>query len=563
MHRFIFFGVCFLAFLGIKPACAQEALRNPFDFPISLSANFGELRPNHFHSGLDFKTQGVEGKPVHAVADGYVSRIGVSPWGYGNILYIAHANGTTTAYAHLQRFERRIAEYVKKEQYKRESFAVNLTLSPDQFPVKKGEVIALSGNSGGSGGPHLHFEVRNTETDEMIDPLPYYKERIEDRRPPKIHGLRIYPAEGLGVVNGSQQGQNLKLVTSKDGRQTITGKIEAWGKIGFAVSANDYMSGVGNIYGVREIKLSADTLVLFHSITNRFMLDQTRYINSFIDYPRWKHTRNYYTNLFVEPGNKLPFIQTVNRGFLYIRKEGTYHLTLQLQDLYGNSTNLSIWIEGKEQSVEPVDTTGTTFFRWISDNTFGAKGIRLTIPKGNLYNDLHFRYAVRENENALAETHILHDQPVPLHRSARLSLRLLQEPVKNKAMYGVVSLQGGRAGWIGGTYRDGWIDADIRELGGSYTIRLDSVAPRITPVRQAQWLTRRQLAFTITDNLSGISSYRGEIDGHFALFEMDGKRALITYDFDRERLKAGPHELVLTATDACGNFSVFRHTFTW
>ncbi|WP_080903707.1 M23 family metallopeptidase [Parabacteroides sp. Marseille-P3160] len=563
MYRFLFFSLCFLsgAFEG-GFVQAQETYRNPFDFPILLSANFGELRPNHFHSGLDFKTQGVEGKPVHAVKSGYVSRIGVSPWGYGNILYVSHPDGTTTVYAHLQRFEKRIADYVKEQQYERESFAVNLTPEPGLFPVRQGEVIALSGNSGGSGGPHLHFEIRDTKSDEVMDPLLYYQDKIKDDRAPRILGLQICPAKGFGVVDGSQERQTLKLVTGKDGKQTISGKIEAWGKVGFSLRANDYITGTGNIYGVREITLSADTIVLFHSKINQYALNETRYLNSFVDYPQWRNTHAFYTNLFVEPGNKLRFIQTVNRGYIYIRKEGTYHLTLQLKDLHGNTTQLPIWIEGKEQNIEPLDTTGSTFLRWITDNIFGAKGIRLTIPKGNLYDDLHFRYSVQEPEGAIAAIHRLHDKPVPLHRSAQLSLRLQKDSLENKLQYGIVSLHNGRASWIGGTYRDGWIDGDIREMG-SYTVRIDSIPPRISPVRQAQWLSKKQIAFTITDNLSGIQSYRGEIDGKFVLFEMDGKNALITYDLDRQRLKTGSHELTLTVTDACGNFSVFNHTFTW
>lgn len=552
---------CLLAFIGCYAFHAKaQQLRNPFDFPILLSGNFGELRNNHFHSGIDFKTQGAEGKPVHAVQEGYVSRISVSPWGYGNGLYISHPDGTTTVYGHLQRFSKKIADYVKEQQYAQETFSVNLFLTPDLLPVEKDEVVALSGNTGSSGGPHLHFEVRDTETEEVLDPLAYYLDRVTDTRPPKIQGIMIVPIEGKGVVNGKNKKLEVKPVTAQNGKQTITGKIEAWGEIGLAVKAYDYMDNTTNIYGVREITLTADSQVIFHSDLGRFAFDETRYLNSFTDYEEWKDHRSFYIRSFVEPGNRLRFMESVNRGILRIDEPRTYQLTYTLADAFGNTTRLSVWIEGKEQEIPPIDTTGTELFHWLTDNRFGAKGIRLTIPKGNLYDDLYFRYSVQEDSTALAATHKLHNKPVALHKNARLSLFTQNDTLENKRQYGVVRLQNGRASWIGGTYRNGWIDANIRELG-SYTIRQDTKAPVITPLNQQTWISKRNFVFRLTDNLSGVQTYRGEIDGQFVLFEMNNK-SVITYRFDKERLRPGKHELKLIVTDACGNESVYTHSFT-
>ena len=357
-----------------------QQLRNPFDFPILLSGNFGELRSNHFHSGIDFKTQGVEGKPVHTVQEGYVSRISVSPWGYGNGLYITHPDGTTTVYGHLQKFSKKIANYVKEQQYAQESFNVNLFLTPDLLPVEKNEVVALSGNTGSSGGPHLHFEIRDTETEEVMDPLDYFSDRITDTRPPKIQGIQIVPIEGKGVVNGKSKKLEIKPVTAKNGKQTITGKIEAWGEIGLAVKAYDYMDNTTNIYGVREITLTADSQVIFHSNLDKFAFDETRYLNTFTDYEEWKDHRSFYMRSFIEPGNRLRFLESVNRGILRIDEPRTYHLTYTLADAFGNATRLSIWIEGKKQEIPQIDTTHTELFHWGSENRFGAKGIRLVMP---------------------------------------------------------------------------------------------------------------------------------------------------------------------------------------
>lgn len=545
---------------GSYQSQAQQ-LRNPFDFPILLSGNFGELRSNHFHSGIDFKTQGVEGKPVHAVQEGYVSRISVSPWGYGNGLYITHPDGTTTVYGHLQKFSKKIAAYVKEQQYAQESFNVNLILPPDTLPVEKGEVVALSGNTGSSGGPHLHFEVRDTESEEVMDPLNYFMDRITDTRPPKIQGILVVPIEGYGVVNGKAKKLELKPVTAKDGKHVLTGKIEAWGDIGLAVKTYDHMDNTANIYGVKDITLTADSQVIFRSSLNQYAFDETRYLNSFTDYEEWKDHRSFYIRSFVEPGNRLRFIESVNKGILHIDKERTYHLVYTLADAFGNTTKLSVWIDGKEQDIPHPDTTGTELFHWGSENRFGAKGIRLTIPQGNLYNDLYFRYTVKENEQALAAIHILHNNPVPIHKSAQLSIRLQQDSLENKQLYGIVRVQNGRYSWIGGKYRNGWIDADIKELG-SYTIVQDTIPPVITPINPATWVNKKAFVFRLSDNLSGVQTYRGEVDGKFILFEMNNK-SVITYKFDSERLKKGEHTLTLEVKDAAGNRSHYTYPFVW
>ena len=549
-------------FAGITNNTAEaQQLRKPMDIPVLLSGNFGELRSNHFHSGIDFKTQGVEGKPIHSVQDGYVSRISVSPWGYGNGLYITHPDGTTTVYGHLQKFSQKITAYLKEKQYEQESFNVNLSLTPDELPVKEGELVALSGNTGSSGGPHLHFEVRDTETEEPMDPIEYYKDLIKDTQAPKIQGIMVYSMPGKGVVNGSRRKLELKPVTAKNGKQTLTGKIEAWGEIGLAVKGYDYMDNTSNIYGIKDITLTADSQVIFHSNLDRFAFDESRYLNSFTDFEEWKEHRSFYIKSFVDPGNRLRFIESLNRGILTIDEPRTYHLTYQLADAFGNTTRLSIRIEGKEQPIPEIDTENTELFHWWSDNRFGAKGIRLTIPKGNLYDDLYFRYSVKEDSTALGATHILHNKPVAFHKSAKLSLRLQTDTLENKQQYGIVRLQNGRRSWTGGVYRNGWVDADIKEMG-SYTLGQDLVPPTITPLNPATWVSKQSIALRLSDNLSGVQTYRGEIDGQYVLFEMNSK-SVITYHFDKERLARGKHTLKLVVTDACGNQSTYTYPFTW
>lgn len=560
LHIIRAIGVTGFIYFSILTATAQE-LRNPFDFPILLSANFGELRANHFHSGLDFKTQGVEGKALHAVKDGFISRISVSPWGYGNALYIDHPDSTTTVYGHMQRFTKSIAQYVKEKQYELESFNIDVRLDTALFAFKEGEIIGYAGNSGSSGGPHLHFEIRDTQTEEVIDPLPYYKDRIKDTKAPAIHGIKIHPIEGLGIVNGSEQSIRLKTTTTKGGELTSNDKIEAWGKIGFSIQTLDRMDNTSNIYGTKTISMSVNGIELFYSDMNRFSFDETRYINSLIDYDEWRNTRKHYVKTFVEPGNRLSFINHINRGYLTIEEEGDYEVLFLVSDLYGNTNSFSFWIEGIEQSLlSPDSTLFTQTFHRLADNTYGAKGIRLHIPRQALYADINFKYSSNEDLSSNQTHHKLHHQFIPLHTPASMALRIVNDSLPNKKQYGVISLNKGRRSWVGGQYKEGWMHTTIRELGYTYTIGCDSTPPKITPINTKQW--GHTISFHISDNLSGISSYRGEINGAYALFEMDGKNGKISYQIDKSRLDVGQQELVLHVIDACGNTAEYVYLFT-
>jgi hypothetical protein len=548
-----------LTLLALRPACCDaQQLRNPFDFPIVLSGNFGELRPNHLHSGIDFKTQQQEGKPVHAVQAGYVSRVAVSPWGYGNVIYMTHPDDSLiTVYAHLQKFETKLARYVKARQYETESFQVDLTLPPGQFEFAPGDVIAYSGNSGSSAGPHLHYEIRDARTGDPLDPLPYYQDRITDTRPPKPQAILVCPVEGMGVAAGSAARRQLRPLTAKDGSITFGAPLEAWGKIGFAINADDYMDGAANVYGVKEIIMSVDGDETFHSRIDRFPLTETRYINAWIDYETWIEQKHFYTKTFVEQGNRLPFITSKNRGYVTIDQPRTYRIDFQLTDAFDNTCRFTLHLTGKEQPIPAPDTDGAVPFYRRGDNHFGAKGIRLLLPDGSLFSHLYFRYSATPDTAAPAARHRLHDRPVALYHPAHLSLHLQNDTLTDKRQYGIVALHAGRAAWIGGLYRDGWIEADISELGLDYTVRIDSVAPRITPLNQ----TAQTLAFRLTDNLSGVNTWHATIDGAFALFALDGKKALLTHTFDPERLRRGKHTLHLTVADACGNQSVYETEF--
>lgn len=553
----------FLIGLGYFSAQAQD-FHSPLEFPLYLSGNFGELRSNHFHSGIDFKTQGEEGKSVRAVKEGYVCRIVVSPWGYGNVVYLAHpGDSIKTVYAHLQRFTNEVAAYVKTKQYEQERFSVDISFTPEQLPVKAGDIIGYSGNTGGSGGPHLHFEIRDLLTDNPIDPLPFYKEKIKDTRPPQARAIMVYPVRGEGVVNQSSQKQKIRLSTTKEGKQSASGTIEAWGKIAFSINVDDFMDGTKNVYGVKELTMLVDDEEVFYSCLDRFSLDETRYINSWIDYEMWRNAQSFYTKTFVEPGNKFSCIKSKNRGYIHIEEARPYHVVFQLTDVYGNISRIPLKVVGKEQPIFSVNADSTTLFIGSGENRFGAKGLRLHIPRGSLYDDVYFRYDTEPGDKYLSGVHVLHDTPVPLHLKAQLSLRLLSDTLGKKNQYGIVSVRDKRVSWIGGVYRDGWMDGDISELGNGYAIMADTVPPKIVPLDRDKWMGKNEISFRLTDNLSGVEKYRGEIDGQYVLFEMDGKKSRIWYHFDSKRFTRGKHMLSLMVTDACGNESMYEYSFTW
>lgn len=559
MHLSRIISTLIIYSLYIGRLAAQE-LQLPIDIPIFLSGSFGELRSNHFHSGIDFKTQGVIGKTIRAVNDGYISRISVSPYGYGLALYINHPDNTTSVYGHLHRFNDSIAAYVKEQQYKEESFRVDLSLTPERFPVKKGDKIALSGNSGSSGGPHLHFEIRDAVTEEVLDPIIPYISQIKDTKAPRIQSVKIYPTEGKGILEGDSNPKAF-LVSVKNGKPTLSGPIEGWGEIRFAVKAYDYMDETNNIYGVKEIKLTADSTVLFQSNIDRYAFNETRYLNSFTDYSEWKENRSFYMKSFIEPGNRLRFMQALSRGILLINEPRTYHLQYNLSDIFGNTTTLNFEIQGKEQEIIPVDTTGAEPFYYYSDNRFGAKGIRLFIPRGNLYKNIHFKYIASEAPGTYGNIHQLHDIPTPFHNSGHLSIKVQNDTLANKALYGIAKQTDGRLSWVGGTYHNGWVKTNIRELG-AYTVTADSIPPKVTPLLPEQWVKNKHIKFNINDNMSGIANYTGQIDGSFALFELDGKTGTLSYTFDSEKLPVGQHTLELTVTDNCSNQTIYHYPFT-
>ena len=545
----------------------------PFDFPLLLSGNFGELRSNHFHGGLDFKTQGKAGKPLLAIADGYISKVTVTPGGYGNALYITHDNGYTSVHGHLDRFLPEIAQLVHEKQYSEQSFVVTLEFGPEEYRVKRGDIVAYAGNSGYSFGPHLHMEIRTTDTNEPIDPLPFYKDKIADTTPPRATHIMVYGAPLLspqgGKVLSAFQWENLE--TSETGVEERESSVSSplggnegglvfycWGRIGTAISANDYMDGTTNNYGVRYVRLYVDDKLVSHSDVDRFSFDEDLLINSWTDYAERRRSGLWYMRSTISENNELRMLHAdEHRGWVTIDEERDYHFRYELEDLYGNLTVYRFVVRGKRM---PLDAPLCNYLYYMDagrDNRFYAGGVELWMPQGVLFEDVDLEYDVLSSCSDFADIYRFTTQPVPLRKSAELTLPIrLDKPFDGGKLY-VARVDGDRRIYCGGKYRYGRITANVRELG-SYTVCSDTIAPKITPIGETTWKKRGVVAFRISDGETGIRSYRGTIDGKWVLFQYNSKNARLWCDLKAEGIAPGPHTIEIEVEDMRRNVSVIR-----
>lgn len=537
---------------------------SPVRIPISLSANFGELRNNHFHGGIDYRTQQVENKPIYSIGDGYVSRINISPGGYGLALYIDHPAGHTSVYGHLNSFSKKIQDFIIAKQYEKETYRIDYYLEPNEITVKQGEQIGLSGNTGSSGGPHLHFEIRDQKSQDPLDVFDFLGKKMTDTRKPDIRGIAFYPQPGKGVVNGSSNPVRLNVGKTKSGAPTGIGTVRAWGVMGVGVKAYDLMNGTSNVYGVKHVRLFVDGTPVFSSSMNRFSFDKTRMLNSFVDFEDWRLRKSFFMKSFVEPGNTLPLYKNLFDGYITINQEKNYNLRYELEDFFGNKTTYSFVVAGSKQSI-PQPAKCTNFMAWNISNWFFEPDFSLTIPLGNLYTDFCYIHSKTASTRYFSDIHRVNNKPVPLHRNGQIWLKLKNQNQTDTTRFGVVKIAAnGKENWLGGDYKNGGVEVSINELGERYAIDKDTVSPVITPQAPAQWAAQKRIRIRLSDVKSGISSFRGEINGKFILFRHDMKSDIYTYTFDDSRLTRGqPQTLTFTATDGTGNTSEFKYEFKY
>lgn len=534
-----------------KPA--EVTFRSPFDFPLSLSANFGELRSNHFHGGLDFKTQGVVGKPVHCIANGYVSRVLITPGGYGQAIYITHPNGYTSVYGHVLKFAQKVETLVEEYQYEHETFTADIQLEPNQITFKAGDIIALSGNEGYSFGPHLHMEIRRTDTEEMIDPLQFYAAKIKDTTSPRATMVMLYPKRGKGVVEGSQEKKSIAVVA-------LNKPVAAWGEIAAGIKAYDYMDGTQNNYGVYSVVLYVDDTEVFRSTVGGVLFSENRMINAWTDFEEHERRNSWVMRSHILPGNRLRILQANDKGgVVTIDEERDYRFRYVLTDRYGNTSTYRFTVRGKKQSIQEYQPQTKHYLAWNKGNVIQEPGLELVVPRGAVYEDVALNTRVIKDTSALSYEYQLHDAPVALHSGCTLMIGLRHQPIDDTSKYYVARKWGDRKGSAGGTYENGWMKTSIQELG-IYAVAIDTVPPKVTPLNKQQW-SSGNIQFKVGDAETGIKDYKVMIDGKFALFGFSLRDRKLWMKHP-ERLKKGMrHKLELVVTDYCGNETRQEYTF--
>lgn len=534
----------------------------PVAYEMSLAGNFAEPRPNHFHGGIDIKTAGVEGKPIYSVGDGYVSRLTVGLFGFGNAVYVTHPEGVTSVYCHLRSFSHRIRNILLRRQYAQQSYTADISLTPLDCPVAKGQLIAISGNTGASTAPHLHFEMHDTRTWDYLDPLDFLSPYLKDSLPPIAHGFMACPLDGKGVFNGGTSKQTFGFPSHRLDRH-----FEAWGKVGFAIWANDYAENSYNHYGVRHTVLSVDGHEVFRSDVTHIPANGNPYVNSWGDYEHYIRSGVWYMRSFIEPGNMLPVLHAAkNNGFIDFNEERDYHLTYTLTDFYGNSSKYEFVVTGRK-TVIPAKKVTAGFFnalmRWNRTNIFSRPGLQLVLPYGTLCSDIMLQPSISSTSKAYSPEYSFYKRPFSLFGKGLISIAVRKTVEKPEKLY--IDQKSGMERYVGGSYRDGWVTAEIRELSASYCVEYDDRAPQITPLGEEKWEWNNIIRFNVADDKSGVKICRGYIDGQFILFEPTWKSHLITCRLtDSTIRKTGKkRRLKLVAVDNRDNEATFETSFVY
>jgi murein DD-endopeptidase MepM/ murein hydrolase activator NlpD len=538
----------------------QDVFQSPLAIPLDISGSFAELRSNHFHSGLDFKTSGVEGLPVFATGDGYVSRIKISPFGYGKAIYITHPNGYTSVYGHLQKANGAIQELIKKKQYQEQSFEVEMYLYPTELPVKKGDIIAFSGNTGGSGAPHLHFEFRDTKSEQIINPMHFgFKKMIKDERKPIIQGIVVYPLDST-TVNNAQKPINISFNKQTDGTY-LCSKVKANGRIAFGINAYDYCTNAYNKNGLYKVKAYLNGVLQYQYGFDTFAFDESRYVNNFIDYERYHDMGQRIQKLFELTSYPLSIVAgNTKDGTLKILPNANYSYRVELYDFHQNKIELIIPIEYGIQVPTIKKTIQKTpyFVKAKTESIFEKGNVTVYVPENAFYANFYMNFEVNK------DIATLHDDSVPVHKNITLTFNdvsgLTEEQLSKTY---IATLEGYKLDFNKTTRKGNSFATKIKTLG-KYKLAQDSIPPRIYNVNFVEGKTlkdQKTISVSVADLHSDIANYSAYLNGKWILMEYDYKTKRLTHNLEDAIYVQGRNDFKISVTDSLQNSATFESYF--
>jgi murein DD-endopeptidase MepM/ murein hydrolase activator NlpD len=558
--RFSVFFLFFCTSVFAQVDYPKDYFRSPLDIPMQLSGNFGELRPNHFHAGFDLRTQQKEGLKVYAVADGYVSRIKISTFGNGKTIYINHPNGYTSVYGHLKMANGEIENYIKKTHYKEASFEIEMFFKPDEMVVKKGEIIAFSGNTGASEGPHLHFEFRDTKTEFIINPMLFgYDKFLKDTKKPVVSGVYVYPLDSKTTVNHSKRPLLLNVSLQKDGTY-LSDKVVANGTIGFGISAYDTDDVSFNNNGVYKVQSFYNGKPNFGYEFNTYSFDEMRYINALIDYSRYKKMQQRVQKLFMKNPYNLSIIQAdENKGVLQVTPNLASLYRIEVSDFFGNKKTIAIPIQYDllSTTISPEPVQSNYFVKVNKDSNFALANMSVFFPAGTFYEDFDLNFDVKN------DTLFLHDDTVPAHTNFTVSIEDTKSTEAQREKMFIGRIEGKKINYNPTYRKDSIFNTKVKILG-KYALVADTIAPKITmavPV-EGKWISEQKtIQLSIYDEVSGIKSYNGYLNGKWVLFEYDNKTRKLTHYFTDGIVAEGANDLKVVVIDNVGNSTTFETRF--
>ena len=570
----LLFSFCLLnLYLFSQIKTKKNNFQSPVDFPIYLAGNFGEIRAEHFHAGIDIKTQGVEGKNIYSIDEGYISRIKISANGYGKTLYINHPSGYTSVYGHLSNLKPEINNLIKDIQYKNKEFEVDFYAPINSLKVKKGELIGFSGNTGQSSGPHLHFEIRDSKNQDPLNPL-LFNFSVQDDISPVFYSLFVYPASKESLANGLNQ-PKFYSVEKANGDYKIIDTLQLSGRFYFGYEINDFLNDSKNRCGIYTMSILVNDKEVYLHTLDKLSFSEMAYVKSHIDYSERVRTKKTFQKTYIAPNNNLSIYQVkVSNGIFDFNTDSAYTIQFLATDVHGNRSKLLFNVKSSSFNNNYIneDTLKAKTFYWNIENSFTDENIQLVFPANTFFETTNFVYTTSEPiENSYSLVHKIHDKYTPVLKPYSISIKTINLPenLREKAIIAQKKENGngngnGKMISLGGDFINGYVVANSKELGDFFVL-VDTIAPSIIPlVENKKFNNSDTIKFTIKDELSGIKIFNGYIDNNWALFEYDMKNDLLFYILDDQRIKKHTnHELELFVIDQKGNINTYYTSFYW